>query len=57
MRLLKKEWKLMITEKEEEVQGQNYVRITLEMIHHDHDHEKWDQIQYDQEQKLCDNTV
>ena len=29
-----KEWKLMMTEKEKEVQGQNHVRMNLEVIHH-----------------------
>ena len=56
MRLLKKKWKLMMMEKEQEVQERNHVRMNLEMIHH-HDHEKYDQVQYDQEQKLCANTI
>ena len=29
----------------------------VEMNHHHHDHEKYDQVQHDQEQKLCVNTM
>ena len=57
MRLLKKKWKLMTMEKEQEMQEQNHVRMNLEMIHHHHDHEKYDQVQYGQEQKLYVNTI
>ena len=43
-------------EKEQEVQEQNHVQMSQEMIHH-HDHERYDQVQHDQEQKLCANTI
>ena len=56
MRLLKKKWKLMMMEKEQE---QNHVRMNLEMNHHHHhhDHEKYDQVQYDHEQKCYVYTI
>ena len=43
-------------EKEQELQERNHVRMNLEMNHH-HDHEKYDQVQGDQEQKLYVYTV
>ena len=46
-----------MTEKEEEMQEQNHVQMSQEMIHHCHDHEGHDQVQYDQEKKLCANTI
>ena len=51
----KKKWKSMTMEREQEVQEQNHVRMNLEMNRHHH--EKYDQVQYDQEQKLCVNTI
>ena len=42
---------------EQEIQEWDHVRMSLEMIHHQHDHEKNHQVQYDQEQKLCANTM
>ena len=47
----------MMVEKEHEMQEQNHVQMSQEMIHHHHDHERYDQVQYDQEQKLCANTI
>ena len=41
----------MMMEKEQEVQERNHVRINLEVNHQHLDHEKHDQVQYDQEQK------
>ena len=35
----------------------NHVRMNLEMNHHHHDHERYDKVQYDQEQKLYANTI
>ena len=52
MRLLKKKCKLVMMDKEQEVQEQNHVRMNLEMNHHHHDHEKYDQVQYDQVQNI-----
>ena len=45
----------MTMEKEQELQERNHVRMNLEMIHHDH--EKYDQVQHGQEQKLYVNTI
>ena len=48
----------MTMEKEQEMQEWNHVRMNLEMTHHHHhDHEKYDQVQHDQEQKLCANII
>ena len=47
-------------EKEQEMQEWNHVRMNLEMTHHHHHHhhhEKHDQVQHDQEQKLCANII
>ena len=57
MRWLRKKWKLMTMEKEQGVQERNHVRMNLEMNHHHHDHEKYDQVQYDQGQKLYVYTI
>ena len=53
MKWLKEKWKSTTMEKEQE---QNHVRMNLEMNHHHHDHEKYDRVQYDQEQKLYVHT-
>ena len=47
----------MTLEKEQEMQEQNHVWMNLEMIHHHHDHEKYDQVRHDQQQKLCANAI
>ena len=39
----------MTIEKVHEMQEQNHVQMSLEMTHHHHDHEKYDQVQNDQE--------
>ena len=39
------------------VAERNHVRMNLEMNHHHGDHEKYDQVQYDQEQKLYVYTI
>ena len=57
VRLLKKRWKLMTMEKEQEVQERNHMRMNLELNHHHYDHEKYDQVQYDLEQKLYVYTI
>ena len=44
-------------EKEQEMQEQNHGRMSLGMTHHHHDHGKYDQVRYDQEQKLCAYTI
>ena len=38
-------------EKEQEMQEQNHVQMSQETIHHHRDHERYDQVQHDQEQK------
>ena len=47
----------MTMEKEQELQERNHVRMNLEMNHHHRDHEKYDQVQYDQEQNVYVYTV
>ena len=54
MRWLQKKRKLM---KEQDLQERNHVRMNLEMNHHHRDHEKYDQVQYDQEQKVYVYTI
>ena len=41
-------------EKEQEMLLQNHVRVNLEMTHHHHDHERYDQVRGDQEQMQFD---
>ena len=47
----------MTMEKEQELQARNDVRMNFEMNHHVHDHKKYDQVQYDQGQKLYVYTI
>ena len=47
----------ILMEKAQELQERNHVRMKLEMNHHHRDHEKYDQVQYDQEQKVYVYTV
>ena len=47
----------MMIFKEQEVQERNHVRLNLEKNHHHHDHEMYDQVQYDQEQKRYVYTI
>ena len=44
----------MMVEKEQDMQEQKHVRMNLEMNHH---HEKYDQVQCDQDQKLHVCTI
>ena len=43
-------------EKEQEMQERDHVQLSQEMTHHHHDHERYDQVRYDQELKLCGDT-
>ena len=47
----------MMMEKEQKMPERGHVQMSQETIHHHHDHERYDQVQYDQEQKLCANTI
>ena len=51
------EWESLMMEKEQEMQQWSPGRTNQGMIHHRHDHERFDQVRCDQEQKLCDNTI
>ena len=55
MRLLTRRWESLMMEKEQEMQW-SPGRTNQEMIH-PHDHERYDQVRCDQEQKLYDNTI
>ena len=57
MRLLKKKWKLMTMEKEQELPEQNPRADEPGDEPHHHDQEKYDQVLYGQEQKLYVNTI
>ena len=48
---------MMKKEQEDQKQQWNPWWINQRMIHHTHDHERYDQVRCDQEQKLCDNTI
>ena len=39
------------------MQEWNHVRMNLEMTHHHHDHEKYDQVQHDQEQAVRQHNL
>ena len=57
VRLLTRRWESLMMEKKQEMQQWSPGRTNQGMIHHHHDHEKYDQVRCDQEQKLCDNTI
>ena len=47
----------MVIEKEQEMQERYHVQMSQEMIHHHHDHERYDHVQHDLEQKLGGNRA